>query len=85
LYFCFVQNERLHELVGPDATLALSLQTRCAVWRLMAMGGQGIRREQLSSAEHVEQALLAGLSLARAFSTKNKNTACYSGRVQIMC
>jgi len=50
--------ERLHELVGPDASLPLSLQARCAVWSLLAMGGNGASQGS-SGSQAVEQTLVS--------------------------
>ena len=50
------QRERLHELVGPDAAVALSLQARCAVWGLLAMG-DGSMGQDGGSDEALEQSL----------------------------
>lgn len=39
------QCDRLHALVAADSSLPLSLEARCAVWSLLALGGSGIGQE----------------------------------------
>ena len=51
------EDEGLARLVGADASVPVSLQTRCAVWRLMALAGQRPAQDGGEN-QHIEQALL---------------------------